>query len=133
MAPKTIIRGGGTLDSTNRVRSAVQRDPLSETAKAPVRPASSMARVSATAVRSSSGCPSRPPSYEPSGWTSSALPSSSAGPRATRATAAGSPRAAADSAAANTLRPGASAVTGVTRTSMDPPQVSPTAKASSAL
>lgn len=100
----------------------------------PVRPASSIARASAAATPSSSGKPPPyEPSYDPSERTSSTPPTSPSGPPTTRASAMGSPAAAADSADPNTSRAVEPAATGVTMMSMTPPQVSPTAKASSSL
>ncbi|CAM5245941.1 hypothetical protein SCALM49S_02152 [Streptomyces californicus] len=62
MAPKTIMRGGGTLDSTSSSIGRPQREPSAPMASGPVRPASSRARASAAAVRSSAGWPPSPPS-----------------------------------------------------------------------
>ncbi|CAM5461206.1 hypothetical protein SCALM49S_03837 [Streptomyces californicus] len=132
-APNTIIRGGSTLDSTSRVSPPGQCEPSSERAMVPVRPVSSRAAAPAAAVRSSSGWPPSPPSAEPSARTSSARPSNASGPSTTRARAAGPPATAAASAARSTSRCGESARTGVTMMSRTPPQVSPTAKASSSL
>ncbi len=150
MAPKTIMRGGGALDSTSRTARRPHCSGPSSAASAPsgaatasvptvsvpVRPASSIARASAATVRSSSGGPPSVPSYGPSGRTSRAAPSGPAVPPTTRASAAASPRAAADRAAASVRAPAAPvppARTGVMRMSMTPPQVRPTAKASSSL
>jgi hypothetical protein len=110
IAPKTIMRGAGTEDSTRSVSGAPQREPCSPISRVPVRPASRKAPASAATVRSSSGWAPKPPSWEPSGRTTRARPMTSAGPLTIRATAA-SPRAAAASAAANTGRTGSSART----------------------
>ncbi|MFD3410150.1 hypothetical protein [Streptomyces cyaneofuscatus] len=67
------------------------------------------------------------------GRTSRARPSSSAGPLTTRAGATVPPEVAAERAARNTARSGVTVRTGVTRMSRTPPQVRPTAKASSSL
>ncbi|KNB53400.1 hypothetical protein AC230_01575 [Streptomyces caatingaensis] len=106
-APKTIIRGGGALDSRKR---RTRSQPASTT---PVCPGG----------RTEAGIPGRVPRDVPSTTASPADPS------ARRATVTASPRSTDANAA---LRAGRSAgPTGVTRISTTPPQVRPTAKASS--
>ena len=138
MAPKTSIRGAGANEFTNTLSSSPRRSPCAPYLRMPVRPWASMPRTSSSTAASIRADPRVPdaPACQPSGWSLSRAQITRRaptwpGPAMTVATATGSPR---STAAAISPSSGKLAwSTRSTKMSMIPPQVRPTAKASSSL
>ncbi len=138
MAPNTSIRGAGANEFTNTLSSSPRRSPCSPYRRIPVRPWASMPRTSSSTAASSRAAPRVPdaPACQPSGWELLLAQITRRapirpGPEITVATATGSPRstaAAISPSSGNRLLSIRS-----TKMSMIPPQVSPTANASSSL
>jgi hypothetical protein len=135
IAPNTSIRGAGANDWTKTDSSSLLRSPSGPYLRTPVRPCASIPRASSsTAWSSRFPDPSVPDDRRPWGSVSpvvqiTRLAPTCPGPAMTVATATGS---SARTAAATSPSSGNNSwLAGSTKTSMMPPQVRPTAKASS--
>src|SRR4051812_33594885 len=122
------MRGGGAKECTKTASSSSRRSPWRPYRRMPVVPCASMPRASSSTASSSRSRPSEP--SERSGHTIRRAPISP-GPSVTVAIATGSCRSIEATTSPNSGN--VARLIGSTRTSRMPPQVSPTAKASSSL